>query len=145
MGTDHGARGQGSPHADQYVYVPFSSSKGHNHCVMRIQHNFVIQLPGMGWPNDEARLAMGIMYDHLRVREGVGLESRYNDEPADGACVVPRMIFASKAKLKAGYTWGVFLRQVNCPVSHLIGSKGSTFITVSKMGMHGRLDHEKDA
>lgn len=77
------------------------------------------------------------------MREGVGLESTYNDNPVAGACVVPRMIIASDARLAAGYTWAIFLRQVGCPVSHLRGSQGSTFITVTKMGFHGRLDHER--
>lgn len=141
--TVRGSRTHGSPHADQYVYVPFMSRRGHNPCVMKIKHMFVIHMPGVGWPADEARIAVGTLYDRLAVREGVGLEASYNDDPAAGACVVPRMIYASDARIRAGYTWGVYLSQIHCPVSHLRGSTGSTFITVSKMGYHGRLEHER--
>lgn len=141
--TDRGARSRGSAHADQYVYVPFMSRRGHNPCIMKIVHLFLIRLPGMGWPDDEARIAIGTLFDRLAVREGVGLEGTYNDDPAAGACVVPRMLFASRARMLAGYTYAIFLNQINCPVAHLRGSTGSTFITITKMGYHGRLDHER--
>lgn len=141
--TVRGARTRGSPHADQFVYVPFMSRRGHNPCIMKIKHIFLVRLHGMGWANDEARIAIGVLYDRLAVREGVGLECTYNDDPGAGACVVPRMIFASEARLAAGYTYAIFLSQVNCPVAHLKGSAGSTFITITKMGFHGRLDHER--
>lgn len=141
--TARAARSRGTPHADQYVYVPYMSHRGHNPCIMKIQHLFLVRLPGMGWPDDEARIAVGILFDRLSVREGVGLESTYNDDPAAGVCVVPRLIFASTARLAAGYPYAIFLNQIDCPVAHLRGSLGSTFITVTKMGFHGRLDHER--
>lgn len=61
--TVRGAASRGSSHADQYVYVPFMSRRGHNpqRCIMKIRHLFLIRLTGMGWPDDEARIAVGTL------------------------------------------------------------------------------------
>lgn len=141
--TDKAALKRGSSLADQYVYVPFVNGTGHNACVMKVKHVYLIRLAGMGWPDDEARIAVGKMYDQLSVRTGLGMEDHFSDDLDAGPRVFPRMIYAPRSRMKAGYPWAVFLRQIRCPVAHLPGTEGATFVTLSKMGYHGRLDHEQ--
>lgn len=143
--TDRAARRRGSRLADQYVYVPFINQAGHNACIMKVKHVCLIRLVGMGWPNDEARIAVGTLYDQLSVRpsHNLGLEAHFQDDITTGPRVYPRLIYASQTRLNAGYKWAVFLHQIRCPVAHLEGDEGSTFVTLTKMGYHGRLDHEQ--
>lgn len=142
--TDKGCAQFGRVHSDQYVYVPFYSRSRHNPCVLKIKQLLLVRQSGFGWPDDECRLAVGVLYDNLVVRAGVGLETTYNDEPSQGSCQVPRILFASKYRLERGYAWAVHLRQIKCPVAHIPGDSGSTFITTNKVGYHGDRDTVTD-
>lgn len=64
--TAAGTVAHGQTHTDQYVYVPFRSGRTQNPCVMKIKQLVVVRREGMGWPDDEARLAVGTFWDHLR-------------------------------------------------------------------------------
>lgn len=138
--TDAGSRAHGRTHTDQYVYIPFRAGRSHNACVMKIDQVLLVKRSDMGWREGEARLAVGTMWDHLTIRRGAGLETSYNDNPALRACSVPRALWASQAHRAKGYPWAVFLRQVHCPVAFIPGDTGDTFVTISKMGFHGRKD-----
>lgn len=142
--TKKGTMSHGRTRDNHFVYVPFWKARGEQDpCIMAVKQLVLIRKTGMGWPNDEARLVVGTMYDNLAVRSGVGLEDSYNDDYAKKATCVPRVIYASDARIRAGYPWAVYLSQVHCPVCHFSQSKkrkGMSFITVSKMGYHGRQD-----
>lgn len=128
-------------HPDQYVYIPFASARGHNACVMRIDQLVLVRRANMGWRNDEARLAVGTLWDHLAVRRGVGLESVYNDDPSRGACRVPRALWLSPLKKAKGYQVVVFIRQIHCPCVYIPDPiDGDIFLTITKMGYRGRKD-----
>lgn len=142
--TVRGSHAHGRTHTDHFVYVPFQGSRGkHNPCVMKVEQIVLVKQKKMGWPQDEARLVVGTIYDHLTVREGMGMEKDYHDDPKTGACCVPRFLYAAQSKLASGYPWAVHLHQVNCPVAYLPGSKGDHFVTISKMGFHSRTDLER--
>lgn len=139
--TDTGSVSHGRQHSDQYAYIPFRSKGGMNHCVMKIKQFVLVQRTNMGWRGDEARLAVGTLFDHLAVRHGAGLETQYNDDPTSGACCVPRALHATSSKLAKGSDMAVFLRQVHCSCVYIPGKDGcATFMTLSKMGIHGRRD-----
>ena len=138
--TIAGSNASGRTRCDQYAYVPFMSGRRHNPCVLEVDQIVLVRKPGMGWPNDEARLAVGCLYDHLQVRKGCGLEDKFNDDPARGACVVPRALFLSADRKKHGYKWAVHLNQVYCSCCVITGPSGDTFVTSHKMGYHGRKD-----
>lgn len=138
--TAVGTKAYGRTHSDQYVYVPFRAGGAHNACVMRISQLLLVKRAGMGWPNDEARFAVGKMWDHLAVRKGVGLETHFNDDPALGACTIPRALFLAPKRRRMGYRIAVFLRQIHCPCVYIPDPAGDTFMTVGKMGYHGRMD-----
>lgn len=139
--TKAGAESKGRTKDDHFVYVPFFKRSGKPEaCVMRIKQILLIRKVGMGWVNDEARIAIGRLIPNLQVRSGPGLEDTFNDDPVEKATCVPRLLYASEACLNAGYTWAVLLRQIHCPVCYFKQMGGITFITVSKMGYHGKRD-----
>ena len=138
--TKGGSGASGRTKCDHFAYIPFSSGRAHNACVLKIEQIVLVHKQGMGWADDEARLAVGILYDRLPARSGAGLESSYNDELADGACVVPRALFLSARRKKEGYRYAVHLCQINCSCSVLSTVHGDTFLTSSKMSFHGRKD-----
>lgn len=138
--TEKGSNSHGRTHTDHYVYVPFWAGRSQNPCIMKIDQIVLIRRKGMSWPDDEARLAVGTLWDRLPRREGAGLEQRYNDDPTTGACCVPRALFTSAAQKQKGYPWAVWLRQIHCPVAYIPGVSRDTFVTIGKMGFHGRRD-----
>lgn len=123
---------------DHFVYIPYMKRGRQNPCVMKVDQLLLVKRPGMGWKDDEARIAVGTLYDKLSIGSGCGLEEDFNDEPAMGACTVPRVLHAKAAQLEQGYPWAVHLRQVHGPVVYLPGTTWSAFVTFSKMGFHGR-------
>lgn len=142
--TERGSSAHGRTHTDHYVYIPFHKGRGgHNASVMKIDQIILVKQTNMGWPNDEARLAIGTLYENLKIETGAGMEEKYNDDSSTGACCVPRLLWATTSKLQAGYPWIVHLRQVNCPVAYIPGNSGAYFITISKMGVHARKDLEQ--
>lgn len=139
--TALGSSADGRTHTDQFVYVPFRSRTKHNACIMEIKHLMLVHRQGMGWPNDEARLAVGTLWDNLSIREGAGLETAFNDDPTRGACSIPRALFMSPTRRKKGYNHIVHIRQIACPCVYIPDrEKGDYFITISKMGFTGRRD-----
>ena len=153
--TAKATEAQRREHFDHYVYVPYMGGRSGNTpnaCVMKVKQIVRIRQAGLGWPDDEAKLAVGIMYDHLPCRHGAGLETRYQDNPQRGATSVPRCMFASDAKLENGYRWAIHLRAIHCTTSHNVeewdaGTAGSdrahsglSFWTCSKMGFHGNTE-----
>ena len=139
--THDGCHAHGREHTDQYVYVPFRSARGHNHCVMHIKQILLIRRKKMDWVNDEARVAVGTLWEHLPVRRGAGLETEYNDDPSTGACSVPRAMHLSPKQKGKGRSYCIFLRQIHCPCVFVPDKIfGDTFMTLSKMGYHGRRD-----
>jgi hypothetical protein len=140
--TEAASAACGRTRGDFYAYVPYMRGARQDACVMRIQHLLLVRCKVTGWPNDEARLAVGTLYDRLTIRAGAGLETKYNDDPAHGACCVPRLLHASQAKLAAGYPWVVHVRQIHCPVVTLSLDTGMSWVTIYKMGYHGVVDSE---
>lgn len=138
--TFRGSSAHGRTHTDHFVYIPFMAGRAPNPCVMKIMQIVLVKRPGMGWCNDEARLAVGVLWDRLAVQRWDGLESAYNDDPVAGPCCVPRVLLLKESRKPAGYVWAVHLHQVHCPVAYLPGIDGEMFITLSKMGFHGRKD-----
>lgn len=138
--TDSGSSMHGQTHTDQYVYIPFRSGTTHNACVMKIEKIVLVCRENMGWPNNEARLAVGEIWDHLRIGNGAALETMFNDDPVYGSCCVPRVLLRTPSKRKAGYKYVVHLRQIHCPCVYIPDKAGDMFITLSKMGFHGRTD-----
>jgi len=138
--SKRGSAKSGRTKSDHFAYVPFRSGSRPNACVLEIEQILVVRQSGLGWEGDEARLAVGVMYDRLVVRSGGGLESSFNDELTQGACVVPRALFLSARRKKQGYKWAVFLNQIYCPCCVHHADQGDTFLTCSKMGFHGRKD-----
>lgn len=122
---------------DSFVYVPFMKRSGQNPCVLRVKQLLLVRKQGMGWHNDEARIAVGTLYDQMTVADGAGLETEYNDDPTERACSVPRVLYCSKAKFAEGYEWAVYLRQVHCPLVYLPGGSTHFWVTFTKMGYHG--------
>jgi hypothetical protein len=140
--TEAASAARGRTRCDFYAYVPYMRGARQDACVMRIHHLLLVRCKIMGWPNDEARLAVGTLYDQLAIRAGAGLETKYNDDPTQGACCVPRLLYASHAKLAAGYPWVVHVRQIHCPVVFLPLDAGVSWVTIHKMGYHGVVDRE---
>lgn len=138
--TEAGCLSHKRQKTDKYVYIPFRAARGISHCVMKIDQLLLVRLKGMSWRGEEARIAVGTLWDRLAIREGAGLEVTYNDDPTRGACCVPRVLYLSAAKKAKGRRIAVYLRQVHCPCAFYPGPPGETFITVSKMGFHGRRD-----
>lgn len=138
--THPGAHAHGRTRCDYIAYIPFMSGRKQKPCVMIVDQILLIKRSGMGWADDEARVAVGTLYDRLSVHAGAGLESSYNDDPAMGACVVPSALFLSAAEKTRGYTWAVHLSQIHCTCSCIFGVTGDTFLTSHKMGFHGRKD-----
>lgn len=139
--TELGSVAYKRTHTDQYVYIPFRSGRTHNACVMCIEQLVLVKRVGMGWRNDEARIAVGTLWDHLSVRHGAGLESTFNDDPKQGACVIPRAMLLTPQRKEKGYKHAVFIRQIQCPCVYIPDSKGGdVFMTISKMGYRGRKD-----
>jgi len=138
--TRLGSMGHGRTRCDHFAYVPFSTRSGHSACVLEIEQILLIRKEGMGWPDDEARLAVGILYAGLPTRSGAGLESSYNDDVTRGSCMVPRALYCSHRRQQQGYKWAVHLHQIHCPCSVHTGNDGVTFLTCSKMSFHGRKD-----
>lgn len=137
-----GTQSHGRTRDEHYVYVPYLKQNGRPEaCVMAVSFLLLIRKEGMGWPNDEARIALGELYTDLQVRVGAGLETTYNDDPAEGSVCVPRVLFANPKKLNSRYPWAVHLRQINCPLCHFSQTIGKSWITVSKMGFHGKRDY----
>lgn len=135
-----GTKSHGRQKTDHYAYVPFRSARSMNHCVMRIDQILLVRRKNMGWRNNEARLAVGMLWDHLAVRSGTGLETSYNDDPTKGACCVPRALFLNERMKGKGTKTAIFLRQIHCPCVFVPGPPGHTFIRLSKMKFHGRRD-----
>jgi len=135
--TETGSTSHARTKTDFFVYVPFMKKNGQNPCVMHVTQLLLVKKAGMGWLDDEARIAVGTLYDDLRVGTGAGLETEYNDDPTAGACTVPRVLWGKVANMAKGYKWAIHLRQVNCPVVHLHGPTWQAFITTHKMGFHG--------
>ena len=136
-----GTSAKGRTKTDQYAYVPFMAGNRHNACVLEIKHIVLVRRADMGWPNGEARLAVGTLWDHLSIRRGAGLEDRFNDDPNAGACCVPRALWLSPRRRRLGYSHAVHLRQIHCPCVFIPDEvKGDYFITISKMGFNGRRD-----
>lgn len=141
INTAKAASARGRVRDDHFVYIPFFKASGKPEaCVMEIHTLLRVHQPGMGWPDDEARLAVGKLYTNLQVRKGLGLETAYNDNPARGAYCYPRLLYANQACRENAYTWVVHLRQILCPVCFYAQSAGTTFVTTSKIGFHGRRD-----
>ena len=153
--TEAATEAERREHFDQYVYVPYlggRSGNTPNSCVLHVEQIVQIQQTGLGWPDDQAKIAVGTMYEHLPCRGGAGLETRYQDDPRRGATCVPRCMVASDAKLESGYRWAVHLRAVHCTVTHNLeyweaGTAGSdrahsgiSFWTSSKWGFHGKTE-----
>lgn len=138
--TSAGTESHGREKTDNFVYVPYRSARSLNHCILEIKQILLVRRKGMEWRGDEARLAVGTLWDHLVVRDGAGLETAYNDDPASGACSVPRAVYLSEKRKSMGYPYALFLRQVHCPCVVVPGPPGMTFITLSKMGYPGRRD-----
>lgn len=127
-------------HTDHYVYIPFRAGSTHNACVMLVRQLILIKCRGMGWRNDEARIAVGTLWDHLAIRKGAGLEVDFNDDPSRGSCSVPRALLLPPKRKSMGYDHAVFIRQIHCPCVFIPDPDGDMFVTVSKMGYHGRKD-----
>lgn len=143
--TVAGSSAYGRTRCDHYAYVPFAAASRHNPCVLVVEQLLLVRKRGMGWPQDEARLAVGILYDHLTIRSGAGLEDHWNDDSSRGPHCAPRVLFLpSKKKKKGGYRWAVFLNQIYCTCSIVPGITGDVFLTTSKMGFHGRKDLKFD-
>lgn len=138
--TVRGSHSHGRTKTDHYVYVPFMKRTSQNPCIMRIDQLLLVKRADMGWPDDEARLAVGMLYDKISIGTGGGNEVHFNEDPGQGATVVPRILYAKEAQLAQGYPWAVHLRQVHCPVVYLPGPSWSAWVTISKMGYHGRTD-----
>lgn len=138
--TVRGTTARGRTRCDQYAYVPFSSATRHNPCILVVDQLLLVRKSGMGWPGDEARLAVGTLYDHLTIRSGAGLEDEWNDDSTVGPHSTPRVLFLSAKKKRRGYRWAVHLSQVHCTCSFVQGVSGDVFLTSSKMGFHGRKD-----
>lgn len=138
--TVAGSSAYGRTRCDQYAYVPFAAAKRHNACVLVVDQIVLVHKDGMGWHRNQARLAVGVLYDHLTVRSGAGVEDTWNDDMSVGPHSAPRVLFLSAKKKKSGYRWAVFLSQVHCTCSIIPGPSGDVFITSSKMGFHGRKD-----
>ena len=138
--TQRGADHYGRTKCDHYAYIPFRSGSRHNACVMEIHQILLVRKQGMGWDHDEARIAVGVLYDRLPIRAGAGLESTYNDDCSIGSCCVPRALFLSARRKKEGYKWAVFLSQIHCSRAVHTAAQGTTFLTNSKMSFHGRKD-----
>jgi len=79
--TKDGSLRYGRPKTDTWVYVLFIKPSGQNPCVLHIKQILLAKKPGMGWPNDEARLAVETLYDRLHVAARAGLETKHNDDP----------------------------------------------------------------
>lgn len=138
--TIEGSSAFNRTHTDHYVYIPFRSGSVHNACVMRVEQIILIKHNGMGWRNGEARIAVGMLWDHLAIRRGAGLEVEFNDDPSRGACSVPRALQLTPTRKAMGYQHAVFVRQIHCPCVYIPDPSGDMFMTVSKMGYHGRKD-----
>lgn len=138
--TEKGSSAYQRTHTDHFVYVPFRAGRRHNACVMQIDQLLLVKRKGMQWRNDEARIAVGTMWDHLTVRRGIGLETEFNDDPALGPCTVPRALLLTPSRRKKGYKMAIFIRQIHCPCVFIPDDDGDTFMTISKMGYHGRKD-----
>jgi len=136
--TQAACQSYGRTNCDYYAYVPFMRGRHQDPCVLLVEHLLLVKCPNMGWPNDEARLAVGTLFDRLAKRQGAGLETRYNDDPDNGACVVPHVLHATRSRLEAGYKWAVHIRQIHCPVVFLPASESCFWITFNKMGYHGK-------
>ena len=130
----------GRTKTDSFVYVPFMKGARQNPCVMHVKQILLVRRPGMGWHNDEARLAVGKLYEQLKVGDGAGLETEYNDDPTQGACSVPRVLECTHTGFQQGYEWAVFLRQIHCPLVYLPGTDYHRWVTFTKMGYHGYTD-----
>lgn len=138
--THTGSMAEGRTRCDHFAYIPFMTGRTQNPCVMNVDQILLVRRSGMGWHDDEARIAVGTLYERLPVHRGAGLQSSYNDDPLQGACVVPSALFLSARDKKRGYTWAVHLSQVHCSCSCIYGVTGDTFLTSHKMGFHGRKD-----
>lgn len=138
--TAAGSRSHARTKTDHFVYIPFMKRGKQWPCVMRIDQILLVNRPGMGWRDDEARIAVGTLFDKLSIGAGGGLEVDFNDDPTITACKVPRLLHATAAQLKQGYPWAVHLRQVYGPVVYLPGTTWSAFITFGKIGYHGSKD-----
>lgn len=139
--TSKASQSHGREHTDMYVYIPFRTANGLNHCILKIEQILLVRRKLMGWRGNEARIATGILWERLVVRRGAGLETEYNDDPSVGACCVPRALHLSRAHAHRGIRYAVFLRQIHCPCVYIPEEKvGETFMTLSKMGFHGRRD-----
>lgn len=138
--TEKGSSACGRTHTDHFVYIPFRAGQRHNACVMQIDQLLLVKREGMQWRNDEARIAVGTLWDHLSIRRGIGLECGYNDDPAKGPCIVPRALLLTPSRRKKSYRTAVFIRQIYCPCVYIPDPDGDTFVTISKMGYNGRKD-----
>ena len=87
---------------DYFAYVPFMRNGKHEPCVMYIKQLLLVRRDGMGWVHNEARIATGILYCNLAIMGGAGLETKFNDEPSRGACVIPRVMHANSARMARG-------------------------------------------
>jgi len=73
--TETGSGAHGRTRCDHFAYVPFLSGRTQNPCVMHVEQILLVRQAGMGWQNDEARIAVGILYDRLPVHRGAGLRT----------------------------------------------------------------------
>lgn len=138
--TEEGSSANNSGSTSHFVYVPFEGPRGHNACVMRVKQLLLVKKPGMGWDKDEARLAVGIIYENMSVEKGAGVEVSFNDDPRRGAVSVPRILHATSARMAKGYPFAVHISQIHGPLVYLKGETGDRFITTHRMGFHGRKD-----
>ena len=135
--TIAGSRAYGRKQCEHFAFVPFVRANGSlNACVLEIEQLLLVRCPGMGWPDDTARLATGTLYDAAEVVDGPGHCTVYNDDPRLGACTVPTMLRVPSSS--KGYKWAVHLRQVDCPLVCLERQSGArAFFTFHKMGFGG--------
>lgn len=137
--TKVGSRAHGRTRCDHFVFVPFWMGAVFNPCVMEVDQILLVKREGMGWPEDECRLAVGTLYDKLTVCDGGGLQTRFNDS-AVGPRTVPGALRLTSSARSCGYKWAVHLYQVHCTCPVLIDKDGYVFLTSQTMGFHGRKD-----
>lgn len=146
--TAAGCRAHGRTNTDCFVFIPFMCRGRMKPTVMHVKQLLLVKKAGLGWPNDEARIAVGTLYEDLTIAKGVGLETDFNENRHERACCMPRVLKASRAQMTSGYTWAVHVRQIRCPVIHVPGNAPRSMnedgwdalVTYSKMGFHGIVD-----
>lgn len=142
--TIAGTQSHGRKTLECYVYLPYTRQNGtHNPCVLRVEQLLLVTCPGKGWPDDQARIAVGILCEATVVQGRGGLCVEYNDDASTRARAVPTLLRLTQSSTR--YKWAAHVHQIECPLiraslgrTGVAGMAGVTdFVTFEKMGYHG--------